>query len=303
MRNIINLGTDTILSQQVWGGYIAVPSTNIDVAIGIVREGIHEPWTTRLVQELLREGQTYLNVGANFGYYTALGGHIVGPSGKVHSIEANPYVMPYTMKTIYWSSVSDRVELYNVAIGDVEGGTVNFAFDYQYMGGGGVDRGSKIVARDGSPYWDVTNIDFLVDRNRRWVKGRGLYNTFQAHFRTLDALLSDVPAADLLHMDIEGSEPAAIAGGHELIRRSPNLRIITEWGGQHYQNGSPEQRKLVEDMWAFLVDDQKFRVRHIEPQISADGGLYIGKLLNFDEFVQMPHGDYVWVRASQDPWG
>ena len=55
--------------QATWGGWMVVPAFNVDVAIGVVRDGMIEPWTTRLVQELLRPGQTYINAGANFGYY------------------------------------------------------------------------------------------------------------------------------------------------------------------------------------------------------------------------------------------
>jgi hypothetical protein len=34
---------------------------------------------------------------------------------------------------------------------------------------------------------------------------------------------------DLIHMDIEGSEPRALRGAQAVIERSPKIKIITEW--------------------------------------------------------------------------
>jgi hypothetical protein len=46
---------------------------------------------------------------------------------------------------------------------------------------------------------------------------------------TLDAALAESPPLDLLRMDAEGSEPQVLRGAEALLRRSPRLRIVTEW--------------------------------------------------------------------------
>jgi hypothetical protein len=47
---------------------------------------------------------------------------------------------------------------------------------------------------------------------------------------TLDGQLFDrVDHIDLIHLDIEGSEPLALRGAGGLIDRSPNVKIIAEW--------------------------------------------------------------------------
>jgi protein-L-isoaspartate O-methyltransferase len=101
MRRLLPLGPGELLAEAEWGGMMVVPAWNMDVAIGVARDGLHEPWTTRLVQELLRPGDRYLNAGANFGYFVCLAGRLVGARGKVIGVEPNPHIVPYLMKSLY----------------------------------------------------------------------------------------------------------------------------------------------------------------------------------------------------------
>jgi hypothetical protein len=66
------LGRARMLVKTVWAGWLKVPTFNMDVAVGAIRYGIIEPWTTWAAQELIRPRCVYVNVGSNFGYYVAL---------------------------------------------------------------------------------------------------------------------------------------------------------------------------------------------------------------------------------------
>jgi FkbM family methyltransferase len=57
------------------------------VSKGIREHGIWEAYESRLVVERLKQGQTFLDVGANIGYYTVLAGMCVGQQGQVLSFE------------------------------------------------------------------------------------------------------------------------------------------------------------------------------------------------------------------------
>jgi predicted methyltransferase len=48
------------------------------------------PQETALVRRLLNPGMTFVDVGANRGYFTLLGASLVGPAGRVVSVEADP---------------------------------------------------------------------------------------------------------------------------------------------------------------------------------------------------------------------
>src|SRR5687767_4014640 len=47
----------------------------------ILRDGLWEPAETALIRSQLKPGDTFIDVGANFGYYTVLASKLVGPTG------------------------------------------------------------------------------------------------------------------------------------------------------------------------------------------------------------------------------
>ena len=54
--------------------------------------GVWEPQLTRWIQERLAPGDTFIDVGANIGYFSLLASKLVGPSGTVVAIEASPMI-------------------------------------------------------------------------------------------------------------------------------------------------------------------------------------------------------------------
>lgn len=52
--------------------------------------GTWEPETTRLIHSLLFDGATFVDVGANVGYYTRLAARRVGRTGRVFAFEPSP---------------------------------------------------------------------------------------------------------------------------------------------------------------------------------------------------------------------
>jgi FkbM family methyltransferase len=52
--------------------------------------GIWEAEESRLLMSLLGQGQTFVDVGANIGYFTMLGSALVGSAGKVYAFEPDP---------------------------------------------------------------------------------------------------------------------------------------------------------------------------------------------------------------------
>jgi FkbM family methyltransferase len=52
--------------------------------------GEYEPGTSLVVKALLQPGDTFVDVGANVGYFTLLGSRTVGPTGHVYAFEPVP---------------------------------------------------------------------------------------------------------------------------------------------------------------------------------------------------------------------
>jgi len=60
------------------------------VTTNIIENGLWELNETHWTTKLVRPGDTYVDVGANVGYYTVLASHLVGPKGKVFAFEPDP---------------------------------------------------------------------------------------------------------------------------------------------------------------------------------------------------------------------
>jgi FkbM family methyltransferase len=61
-----------------------------DVSLKLFAYGYFEPGLTGIILEYLNKKDTFIDVGAHFGYFTRLGSYIVGEQGKVHSFEPIP---------------------------------------------------------------------------------------------------------------------------------------------------------------------------------------------------------------------
>jgi FkbM family methyltransferase len=83
-----------------------------------ILNGTYEPEQTALFEQLIRPGQTVLDVGANVGYYTLLASVLVGPEGRVHAFEPEPRNAGFLRRhaqinrrrnvTVQQAAVSDR---------------------------------------------------------------------------------------------------------------------------------------------------------------------------------------------------
>lgn len=62
--------------------------------------GVWEPNLTHFIQRRLRTGDTFIDVGANIGYFSMLASKLVGPAGKVIAIEASPSIFSLLQRNI-----------------------------------------------------------------------------------------------------------------------------------------------------------------------------------------------------------
>ena len=162
-----------------------------DLRDALMREacltGRYEPQETAILRHLLRPGMTFVDVGANWGYFTLVGAHLVGSSGRVVAVEADPRACR-TVQANLDRNAHAHVVLHNIAAADAAG-TLSL---HQYE------------ARAGE------SGNFGVGRAENPAGGR----TFEVAARRLDDVLDDdrVERVDLLKMDIEGAEATALAG-------------------------------------------------------------------------------------------
>ncbi|MGZ5362446.1 MAG: FkbM family methyltransferase, partial [Solirubrobacterales bacterium] len=56
----------------------------------LVQNGRYQPSLTALMRKALKPGMTFVDAGANIGYFSVLAGRLVGPTGRVVCVEADP---------------------------------------------------------------------------------------------------------------------------------------------------------------------------------------------------------------------
>lgn len=169
------------------------------ISLELTRFGIHEPVTTKIVQEKIKPGMICLDCGGNIGYYATLESKLVGKEGRVLAIEPSPVNIKYLEKNLILQN-QNNFEVYNFACGNIDGEI-------------------KFVVHKISNMCRVANPDEFETDDKKFVK---------IPVCKLDTFLADknLPRLDLLRMDIEGSELRLFEGAVDTIRKfKPMIQI------------------------------------------------------------------------------
>jgi FkbM family methyltransferase len=81
----------------------------------------YEPITTDFLIGALKPGDTFVDIGANHGYFTLIAASQVGPSGRVYAFEPNPPVFGQLAAHVRLNGFDDRVRLSDAAQSDRDG--------------------------------------------------------------------------------------------------------------------------------------------------------------------------------------
>lgn len=96
-----------------------LPGLKLDLSEWVQRTlylGAYELEESRWVKSILRPGDTAVDVGANFGFYTSLFWRIVKPTGRVVAFEPNPMLFQRLKEWFETNKVSG-IELFPAALG------------------------------------------------------------------------------------------------------------------------------------------------------------------------------------------
>lgn len=179
------------------------PDAPLEVSMGdyslFIRSGDHhigqhirsthqyEPHVTAAVRKLLRPGGTFIDVGANIGFFTNMAAHLVGPGGLVVAVEP----MDKNVQLIFLSLAKNGFG--NVRV------HVCAASDREQL----VSIVSNAATSNGQVV-DTSKADSYA---------------VLAQTRRLDDLTADVQRVDLLKLDIEGYELFAWRGFREGLEK------------------------------------------------------------------------------------
>jgi FkbM family methyltransferase len=82
--------------------------------------GTWEPDLVAFMRRRLRPGDTFIDVGANIGYLSALASRLVGPHGVVVAIEPAPFASAALQETVAMNDLTN-IRLVSVAVSDRDG--------------------------------------------------------------------------------------------------------------------------------------------------------------------------------------
>lgn len=291
------LNNSCALIRMRWGAYLAVDPNNLDQLIGLLVNQQWEPATTKLIMERCERGSINVNVGTSYGYYAALLGVWAGSTSKTYCFEANSYMIPYLLKTAYWTGVINDLKIMNCAISDSSNEIVKLRYMPQFAGGGGVNEATDFIKVDRyeDTLWSLANLKLLEDESGFLSPGKAIYLESEVKTKTLDEL---IPEGDIniLKIDIEGMESEAILGGRNLIKRSKNISIILEMSEYSYQNAGELKKLKYLKAWDFLLQEG-FKCKGIIPMENYESEVRMYPVNDFSEWVQVRHGDFLFSRS------
>jgi len=199
---------------------------NIDSAIYYA--GCFEPYVTRAIENMCREGMTVLDAGANVGCHTLRLAKLVGPSGKVVAFEPAPWAL---------SKLRRNVELngfQNIVIESLALSNEN-------------KRNQEITL---CASWPISSAG--IDASQLHPLHHGYMTRVAADFVTLDHYVesNSIDTIDLIKLDVDGYELRVIQGAVKTLRAC-NPIILMElqpWGLAEVGDSAEELVCLISEL-------------------------------------------------------
>lgn len=159
------------------------------VSFGCLYE-IYEPHETAVIGKLLRPGDTFVDIGANIGWFSILASTLIGPSGRILAFEPRPDTFERLASSLSMIPLGDVAKALNVGLSDSEiSMNLTWAPNSPNPGGSHLIRGDIAEGQAGAC----------------------------VNLKTLDSF--DLASCDFIKIDIEGAELKAMQGARDTLHR------------------------------------------------------------------------------------
>lgn len=167
------------------------PMSRYPIAYG----AMPEPSLARAIRALLKPGDTFLDIGSNFGYYSLLAATLVGRRGAVHAFEPQPRVAELLRRNARDNDLP-QLTVHQTALGEAPGALTMY-----------LPRGGQSGLATLRP-------------NAQWLSERAA-ETIEVAVARLDDLGREQSIAQVraLKIDAEGYELPILRGATELLDR------------------------------------------------------------------------------------
>jgi FkbM family methyltransferase len=252
-------GDHTALVATRWGAKMLVDTRDAAISPWIVLDGLWETHVTEWLQHTLRPGQVFVDVGANIGYFTLLGGQLVGPQGRVVAVEAHPGLAELLRRNVIMNGLYGYVTTWHRAAWS---STTTLQLHQRLNFSGASSVGA--IGQEA--------LDRLGDTEEM----------VEVQAVPVDDLLEGLPPVDVLKMDIEGAELQAFTGLSRTLEASQQMAVMFEWAPALMEGVGDKAEALLD-----LLEGHGFRFRLLEDDLAA---IERAKLLD------LPYGNVVATR-------
>jgi len=161
----------------------------------------YDPPVAEFLRSHVRQGQTCFDIGANVGVYVLQLAHWTGPSGRVVAFEPNPSARTVLERHLRFNGITGRVTIVPAAVSRESGTATMYVADAEGMSR--LDAPNEAIAdRAQAVEVPIISVDDYVQQSR--------------------------VTPDVVMIDIEGFEIAALAGARRLIQDKRDLLIVAE---------------------------------------------------------------------------
>jgi FkbM family methyltransferase len=236
------------------------------------KQRIHEPITTQLIRSILHEGDTFLDLGANIGYFSMLASRIVGSAGRVYSFEPEPRNFKFLLLNKQLNKY-DQMTAMNMAVSNQPGRIKLFICPYD-TGHHTIHQSEGITSYATSAEYDRSRISFV-----------------EIDAMPLDAFLASrqVARVDLIKMDVEGAELLALQGMKETMAKNDDVKMIVEYFPLLVEKMGCSPGELLK----LIAEDFGFLLFEISEDYCAEHGQIIPLL------KRIPDPAYLLVKYSR----
>ena len=190
------------------------------VSTTIYLTGRWEPLITRYIQTHLKRGDTFIDVGANIGYYSLLASRIVASSGHVFAVEASPSIYSRLVRNIKLNDFTNVSAIHAAASG-AKGEVSIFTGPLYNLG-------------------HSTTVDALAEKE-------GLKLESKVRSDTLDALVGvqNLRNARFIKIDVEGAELSVLAPLFDSLGEfSPSTEWLLELSADYSAGGQDDVDRI-----------------------------------------------------------
>jgi len=224
-------GKDTIL-RDIQGSKMLLDASDMVLSKTLYFTGVWEKEVTDLLRAITKEGMVLVDVGAHIGYFTLLGARLVGETGEVFAFEPDIKNFSLLDKNVGLNGYENVIRVKKAVTDKV--GNASLFLNEDNSG----DHSLRPSRGQTSVYIETTSLDRFF---------------YSSSFKP-----------DIVKMDIQGAEMAALRGMDRLIRTNPSLKLIIEFWPAGIRGYGDSPAELLGGLLQYDFDIYRITARGLE---------------------------------------